>query len=322
MVRLLGLLAFIAGIVVNNAAFAQAYPAKPVRLIVPFVPGGAVDISARTIAPVLSEELGGNVIVENRVGASGTIGADLVAKSPADGYTLLMGSNSTVSMAQSLFPKNPYDTLRDFAPISMVNTTPFVLVVRPSLEARSLAEFIALAKAKSDRLTMGSGGTGSSSHLVGELFQMLTRAKITHVPYKGSGQALVDLMAGQIDLLFDQLASSTNHIRAGKIRAIAVASTTRSAVIPEVPTMAEAGLGNFEVTNVIGILAPANTPGDIIAKINAATRSVLARAVVKERFSAIGVDTSPSSPGEFSAYIKEDLAKWAKVVKEAGIKVE
>ena len=322
MSRVLGLLAVCIGAIASAAAFALMYPAKPVRLIVPFVPGGAVDITARTIATGLSEELGGNVIVENRVGAGGTIGADLVAKSPPDGYMFLMGSNSTVSMAPSLFPKNPYDPIRDFAPISLINTTPFVLVVRASLEARSLEAFVAFANAKPGQLTMGSGGTGSSSHLVGELFQMMTRTKITHVPYKGSGQAGVDLIAGQIDLLFDQLASSTNNIRSGKIRALAVASKARSAAIPDVPTMAEAGLANFEVTNVIGILAPANTPAEIIEKVNAAIRNVLARGVVKERFQAIGVETSPSTPGAFSAYIREDLAKWAKVVKEAGIKAE
>ena len=312
----------VAGIAAGSSAFAQAYPAKPIRLIIPFVPGGAVDITARTVAPGLAEELGGSVIVENRVGAGGTIGADFVAKAPPDGYTLMLGSNSTLSVAPSLFPKNPYDPIRDFAPISLINTTPFVLVVRGSLDARSLDEFIRIANGKPGQLTMGSGGTGSSSHLVGELFQLLTRTQITHIPYKGAGQAGVDLLAGQIDLLFDQLASSTNNIRAGKIRAIAVASRTRAAAIPDVPTMAEAGLANFEVTNIIGILAPANTPPDIIEKINAAMRNVLARPVVRERFQAIGVDTAPSTPGAFSAYIKEDLAKWAKVVKEAGIKVE
>ncbi len=315
-------LVVVAGIAASTSAFAQAYPAKPIRLIIPFVPGGAVDITARTVAPGLSEELGGSVIVENKVGAGGTIGADFVAKAPPDGYTLMLGSNSTLSVAPSLFPKNPYDPIRDFAPISLINTTPFVLVVRGSLDARSLDEFIRIAKGKPGQLTMGSGGTGSSSHLVGELFQLLTRTQITHIPYKGAGQAGVDLLAGQIDLLFDQLASSTNNIRAGKIRAIAVASRTRAVAIPDVPTMAEAGLANFEVTNIIGILAPANTPLDIVEKINAAMRNVLARPVVRERFQAIGVDTAPSTPMAFGAYIKEDLAKWAKVVKEAGIKVE
>jgi tripartite-type tricarboxylate transporter receptor subunit TctC len=320
--HVLALLAACVGLAVSLTVFAQAYPVKPVRLIVPFVPGGAVDITARVIAPGLSEELGGNVIIENRVGAGGTIGADLVAKSPPDGYTLMLGSNSTLSVAPSLFPKNPYDPIRDFAPISLINTTPFVLVVRASLDARSLGEFIAIAKAKPGHLTMGSGGTGSSSHLVGELFQMLTRTQITHIPYKGSGQALVDLVAGQIDVVFDQLASSTNNIRAGKTHAIALASKARAAVIPDVPTMAEAGLANFEVTNIIGILAPANTPADIIEKVNTAIRNVLGRVVVKERFSAIGVDASPSTPAAFGAFIREDLAKWTKVVKEAHIKVE
>ena len=320
MVRLIAILALVAGLVPHGVA--QPYPAKPIRLIIPFVPGGAVDITARTIAPGLAEELGANIVVENRVGAGGTIGVDLVAKSAPDGYTLMLGSNSTLSVAPSLFPKNPYDPIRDFAPISLIAATPFVLVVRASLDAHSLDAVIALAKAKPGQLTMGSGGTGSSNHLVGELFQMLTRTSITHIPYKGTGQAGVDLLAGQIDLLFDQLASSANNIRSGKVRAIGVAAKTRSAANPDVPTMAEAGLANFEVTNIIGILAPARTPADIIEKINAATRTVLARTVVKERFSGIGVEPSPSSPAAFSAYIKEDLAKWTKVVKEAAIKVE
>ncbi len=306
----------------STTVSAQGYPLKPIRLIVPFAPGGTVDISARGIAPGLSELLGHNVIVDNRAGAAGIIGADLVAKAAPDGYTLLMGSNSTVSVAPSLHPKNPYHPIRDFAPISLVATTPFVLVVHPSVPVRTVQQLIALAKSKPGRLTMASGGTGSSNHLVGELFQSLTGARFTHVPYKGAAPAGVDLMAGQVDLLFDQLSTSVAPVKSGKFRALAVASKTRAAVVPEVPTMAESGVPNYEVINVTGVLAPANTPAEIIDKLNAAMLKVLSQPAVRERFAAIGLDARGGTPGEFAAFIKEDFAKWTKVVKDANIKVE
>ncbi|TSA41999.1 MAG: tripartite tricarboxylate transporter substrate binding protein [Betaproteobacteria bacterium] len=304
------------------AAGAQNYPTKPIRLIVPFAAGGTVDISARGIAPGLSELLGQNVIVDNRGGAGGIIGADLVAKAAPDGYTLLMGSNSTVSVAPSLYPKNPYHPVRDFAPISLVATTPFVLVAHPSVPAKTVKELIALARSKPGRLTMASGGTGSSNHLVGELFQSLTGTKLTHVPYKGAAPAGVDLMAGQVDLLFDQLPTSVGPAKAGKFRALAVTSKARAAVLPEVPTMLESGMPNFEVINITGVLAPAGTPADILEKLNAATLKVLSQPAVRERFAAIALEARGGTPGEFAAFIKEDFARWTKVVKEANIKVE
>ena len=303
-------------------AGAQSYPAKPIRLIVPFAAGGTVDISARGIAPGLSELLGQNVIVDNRGGAGGIIGADLVAKAAPDGYTLLMGSNSTVSVAPSLYPKNPYHPIRDFAPISLVATTPFVVVAHPSVPAKTVKELIALAKSRPGKMTMASGGTGSSNHLVGELFQSLTGIKLTHVPYKGAAPAGVDLMAGQVDLLFDQLPTSVGPAKAGKFRALAVTSKARAAVLPEVPTMLEAGVLNFDVINVTGVLAPAGTPADILDKLNAAMLKVLGQTAVKERFAAVALDARGGTPGEFAAFIKEDFARWTKVVKEANIKVE
>ncbi len=306
----------------STTVLAQGYPSKPIRLIVPFAPGGTVDISARGIAPGLSELLGQNVIVDNRTGAGGIIGADLVAKAAPDGYTLLMGSNSTVSVAPSLYPKNPYHPIRDFAPISLVAFTPFVLVVHPSVPVGTVKQLIALAKSKPGRLTMASGGTGASNHLVGELFQSLTSAKFTHVPYKGAAPAGVDLMAGHVDLLFDQLSTSVGPIKSGRFRALAVASKTRAAVVPEVPTMAESGVPNYEVINVTGVLAPANTPAEIIDKLNAAMLKVLSQPAVRERFAAIGLDARGGTPGEFAAFIKEDFARWTKVVKDANIKVE
>jgi len=241
---------------------------------------------------------------------------------PPDGYTLLMGSNSTVSVAPSLYPKNPYHPVRDFSPVSLVAFTPFVLVAHPSVPAKTVKQLIVLAKSKPGLLTMASGGTGSSNHLVGELFQSLTGAKFTHIPYKGAAPAGVDLMAGHVDLLFDQLATSVGPIKSGKFHALAVASKTRSAAVPEVPTMAESGVQNYEVLNITGVLAPANTPAEIIGKLNAATLKVLSQPLVKERFAAIALDARGSTPGEFSAYIREDFAKWSKVVKDANIKVD
>jgi tripartite-type tricarboxylate transporter receptor subunit TctC len=302
--------------------FAQNYPVKPVRLIVPFAAGGNGDITARQIAPGRSELLGQNFIVDNRVGAGGVIGAEAVAKAAPDGYTLMMGSNSTVSVAPSLYPKLAYHPVRDFAPVSLVATTPFVLVVHPSVPVKSVKELIALAKTKPGRLAMASGGTGSSNHLVGELFQSLTGAKFTHVPYKGAGPAGVDLMAGQVDLLFDQLSSSVGPLKSGRIRALAVTSAARTAVFPEIPTMKEAGVADFEVTNITGVLAPAGTSAEIIGRLNAAILKVLGSASVKERFAGLALEPAPSTPEQFSVYIKEDFARWTKVVKDASIKVD
>ena len=302
--------------------FAQNYPVKPVRLIVPFAAGGNVDITARQIAPGLSELLGQNFIVDNRVGAGGVIGAELVAKSAPDGYTLMMGSNSTVSVAPALYPKLNYHPVRDFAPISLVATTPFVLVVHPSVPAKSVKELVALAKAKAGRLAMASGGTGSSNHLVGELFQSLTGARITHVPYKGAGPAGVDLMAGQVDLLFDQLSSSVGPIKSGRIRALAVTSAARAPVFPDIPTAKEAGVAGFEVTNITGVLAPAGTAADIVSKLNAAILKVLASQATKDRFAGLALEAAPGTPEHFAAYIKDDFARWTKVVKDANIKVD
>ncbi len=279
------------------AAWSQAYPSvKPIRLIVPFAPGGNVDITARTIAPGLGEAIGQTVVVENRTGAGGVLGADAVAKSPADGYTLLMGSNSSVSVAPALNPKNPYHPIRDFAPISLVAATPFVLVAHPSVPANTLAELIALAKAKPGSLTMASGGIGSSNHLVGELFQSVTGTKLLHIPYKGAGAVAADLMGGQVQLLFDQLAASTPNIKSGKLKAYAVTSATRAGVLPEVPTMVESGLKEMDVINITGLLAPTGTPPEIVARLNAALLKVLARTEVKERFATLGVSPLGSTP--------------------------
>src|SRR6188768_1912946 len=259
------------------AAGAQPYPAKTIRIVVPFAPGGNVDITARLVAPGLSEALGQPVVVENKPGAGGTIGADMVAKSTPDGYMLLMGSNSTFSVAPSLYPKNPYHPIRDLAPVIMIASGPFVLVVNASSPIASARSLVARAKAQPGTLTMSSAGTGSSNHLVGELFQEQTGTRFTHVPYKGSGQALTDLMGGQVDLHFDQITSAASHIQGGKLRALMVTSSKRVPMLPEIPTNAEAGYPRFEATNVTGLIAPAGTPREVIDKIAAATQKVIAK---------------------------------------------
>jgi tripartite-type tricarboxylate transporter receptor subunit TctC len=305
-----------------SAALAQGYPAKPVRIIVPFAPGGNVDITARLVAPGLQEALGQPVVVENKPGAGGTIGADQVAKATPDGYTLLMGSNSTFSVAPSLYPRNPYNPLRDFAPVASIASAPFVLVVGPSQAAKSARELVAQAKAAPRKLTMSSAGTGSSNHLVGELFQEISGARFTHVPYKGSGQALTDLMGGQVDLHFDQVTSAASHIQAGKLRALLVTAPERVPMLPEVPTAAEAGFAAFEATNVTGLIAPAGTPRDIVDALNAAVLKVIAQPALREKFAGIGARPTGGTPEEFASYIRDDLSKWTRIVKDAHVKVE
>lgn len=307
-----------AGFVLATAftASAQNFPAKPIRLVVPFPPGGTVDVTARAIGPALSEVLGQNVMIDNRGGAQGLTGSDLVAKSPPNGYTLLLGSNSTLSVAPSLQKKSPYDPVRDFAPITLIGMTPFVLVVHPSVPAKNMREFISVAKSKPNAMTMGSGGVG---HLVGELFQSMTGTKFLHVPFQGVGPAGAALMGGHVDLLFDQLANSVGPIQSGKTRAIAISSKERSTVLPAIPTMYESGVKNFEVTSITGILAPAGTPPEVIKRINEAVHRVLSMPAVKNRFSSIALETIPGSPEQFASYIKDDYARWTKVVKDANI---
>jgi len=312
----------LAALVAASAAWAQGYPNKPIRVLVPFVPGGNVDITARTVAPALGELLGQPVIVENRPGAAGLVGAQALLASPADGYTLMMGSNSSLAVAPNLYSNWPYDPLKGIAPITNLQITPFVLVVKTGLPAKTLDEFLKLAKEKPGQLTMASGGNGSSNQLVGELFQMMTGVKFSHVPYKGTGAALVDLAGGQVDMLFDQASSTVGNVRGGKIRAIAVASSARQAALPETPTFAESGLRDFEIDNFTGLVGPAGMPADAAAKIHAAAVKALATPVVRERFASLGVQPVGSTPDQFAATIREDLARWSKVIKAAGIKVE
>ena len=305
-----------------GAAWAQSYPSKPIRLIVPFVPGGNVDITARTVAPALGEALGQPIVVENRTGAAGMVGAQALLAAAADGYTLMMGSNSSLAVAPNLYASWPYDPVKGIAPITNLAITPFVLVVKPALPAKNLDDFIRLAREKPGQLAMASGGNGSSNHLVGELFQMMTGVRFSHVPYKGTGAALVDLQGGQVDLLFDQASSTVPNVRGGKIRAIAVASRARQGALPDTPTFGEAGLRDFEIDNFTGLVGPAGMPAEAIAKVHDAAVKALATPTVKERFASLGVQPVGNTPDQWAAEIRADLARWAKVIKAAGIKVE
>ncbi len=317
--------AAIAGIALFCAvtgACAQAFPSRPIRMIVPFAPGGNVDINARAVAPGLSQLLGQQVIVENRAGAGGTIGTDVVAKSAPDGHTLLMASSSIMTNGPALYPKLPYDILRDIAPVGRVAVVPLVIVVHPSLPARNTRELIAVAKAQGGKLLMANAGVGTTNHLIAELFMIRTGTRMTLIPYKGSAPALTDLVAGHVYGHVDQISSALPYIQAGRIRAIAVTTAKRATALPDVPTLADSGVPGFDASTVTAILAPAKTPREIVQKINAALGQVLAQAQVKERFAALGAEVQPSSSDELAAWIREDLAVWVKVVKQAGIKVD
>jgi tripartite-type tricarboxylate transporter receptor subunit TctC len=305
-----------------TAAAAAQYPAKPVRILVPFAPGGNVDITARTVAPALQEALGQPVVVENRPGAGGKVGAQAMHQAGADGYTLMMGSNSSLSVGPALYPDWPYDAQKGVAPISNLAVVPFVLVVKTALPAQSVADVIRMAKEKPGEVTMASGGPGSSNHLVGELFQMLTGVKMNHVPYKGAGAAMTDLIGGQVDLLFDQASSTVANIRGGKIRALAVAARQRQAALPETPTFAEAGVRDFAIDNFTGLVGPGGMPAEVVAKVHAAAVKALATPAVRERFAQLGIQPVGNAPEQFAAEIREDLARWQKVVQAAGVKVQ
>ncbi len=307
---------------VASTANAQGYPTRPIRLVVPFAPGGNVDITGRNIAPGLAEVLGQQVVVDNRPGAGGMIATDLVAKAPPDGHTLLMASSSVMTNGPALYQKLPYDIVRDFAPVGRVAVVPLAIVVHPSVPAKTTKQLVALAKAQPGKMLMASSGTGTTNHLIAELFMISTGIKMTVVPYKGSGPALVDLMAGHMEVHVDQVSSALPYIKAGKIRPIAVTTAKRAVLLAEVPTLAESGVPGFDASTVTGVLAPAATPRDIVAKLNDALVKVLASPALRERFAGLGAEVQPSTSEELGAFIREDLAKWVKVVKQAGIKVE
>ncbi len=308
-------------IAASITADAQDYPTKPVRLVVGSTPGGGTDISARAIAPKLSEYLGQQVIIENRAGATTTIGVNFVARSAPDGYTLLMGVSS-LTINPHILKNVPYDVVKDLAPISQVVVAPNIMISHPSLPARSVKELIAFARARPGQLNFAAGGAGSSQHLAIELFLSMTGLKIVHVPYKGQGPALLDVMAGHVSLMMANVISALPQVKNGRIRAIGVTGLKRAAVAPEIPTIAEAGVPGYEVLQWYGVLAPANTPRDIIAKLHAATVRALQDPVIKERFIGDGGETVGNTPEEFAAVISADLRKWGKVVKDAGIRID
>lgn len=307
-----------AAIVVAASAPAQTFPAKPVRIISPYAPGGLGDLVPRAIAAGLSEALGQQVIVENRPGASQVIGMQAVAKSPADGYTLGYGSVTSLAINVAAQKSLPYDPLKDFAPVSLAYTTPLYLVVHPSLPARSVRELVALARKHPGKLTFASGGRGSSNHLAGELFKTLARVDLLHVPYKSAGPAMVDVMAGHVDLMFG--AAGLSDAQTGKVRALAVTSAKRASVAPQLPTMNEAGVPGYESTIWFGIVAPARTPSAVIARLAQDIGKVLAQPAMRERFST--GEVTPSTPEEFAEHIRREIPKWRKVFAAAGIQPE
>ena len=300
----------------------QAYPAKPVRMIVTFAPGGGADFVGRVIGQKLSEALGQPVVIDNRAGANGAIGNEAVAKSTPDGYMLLLGAAGPLTIAPHLYAKLPFDTLRDFAPVAIAASSSFAVTLHPSVPANSVKELVALAKARPGKLNYGSSGTGGAPHLATVLFASMTGTHLIHVPYKGLGPALIDLIGGQVDLLFADVGLVLAHRKAGKIKALAVTGEKRSSVLPDLPTVAESGLAGYQAGTWYGILAAAGTPQDIVARLHQETIRVLALPEVKERFSTQGIEPAGSTPAQFAAYLRSELDKWAKVIKTGGIKVE
>ena len=314
-------LAVLAFGIAASAACAQGYPSKPVKLIVPYPPGGPTDIVARVVAQKLSEQTGQQFIVDNRGGAGGNIGAEAVARAPADGYTLVVATTAH-AINRSLFKNLSYDIKKDFVAVSQLTAGPLVIVANPSLPARDVKELIALAKSKPGELAFASSGPGQSTHLAAELFDTMAGIKMTHVPYKGSAPALTDVMGGQVALFFDTMLSAMPHVRAGKLKALAVTSATRSPAAPDIPTVAESGLPGYEAIAWNGILAPAGTPKEVVAKLNAELKKALELPEIKERFAAQGFAAAWSPPDKYAAFLDAEVDKWAKVVQVSGATVD
>jgi tripartite-type tricarboxylate transporter receptor subunit TctC len=305
-----------------GAAFAQPYPNKPIKYVVPFPAGGTTDTLARIISTKLTDALGQPVIIENRGGAGGNIGSDVVAKSAPDGYTILGGTISSHAINVSLYANMPYDPVRDFVPITLIGTNANVLIVHPSNPANSVAELIAYAKANPGKVAFASAGSGTSQHLSGELFKSLAKIDITHIPYKGSAPAITDLMGGQVTMMFDTLIVAAPQIKAGKVKALAVTSSKRVAGFDQIPTMIEGGVAGYEVVSWQGIFAPAKTPPEIVRRLNTEIVKIINMPDVRERFAGLGLEPAGNSSEDFAAFQKAEIAKWAKVVKEGGVKVD
>jgi tripartite-type tricarboxylate transporter receptor subunit TctC len=320
--RLLLFALFSAAMALPTGAAAQSYPTKPIRLVVPFPAGGSLDVVARAIGQKLTEAWGQPVVIDNRPGAGGNIGADVVAKSAPDGYTILEGALSTHAVNVSLYARMPYDPIKDFAPITLVAVTPNVLVLNASFPANSVPELLAYARAHPGKLSFGSGSNGSAGHLAGELFKTEAGVDMVHIPYKGGAPALQALLAGDTQLMFDNLANSEAQLKAGKLKALAVTTARRSPLAPQLPTLSETGLPGFDIYTWWGFMAPAGTPPEIIAKWNAEVRRILATPEMKAFFAQQGAEPAADSPEQFGAMIKSEIAKYAKIVKQSGAKVD
>jgi len=303
-------------------AFGQEYPVRAVRLIIPFAPGGSNDILGRLIAARLTDTLGQQVVPDNRAGAGGTIGAELAAKSPPDGYTVVIGHIGTLAVNPTLYKKLSYDPLKDFQPISLIAKVPNIMVVHPTVPAKSVKELVALARSHPGALIYGSGGNGGAGHLATEYFRLLAKIQLVHVPYKGTGPAIIDLLAGQTQLVFAGVPGISGQVRGGKLRALGVSTTKRLAVFPDVPTIAEAGVPGYEATQWYGVLAPAGVAKPIVARLNQDILKVLQTREMQERLAADGAEPLPSTPEEFHTFIKAEIARWAPVIKAAQIKAD
>jgi len=313
---------FCLALLIVTGAWAQTYPAKPVTFVVPFPPGGGTDISARTVAAKLTEQMKQSVIIENKSGAAGIVGADAAAKARPDGYTLLIVNVGITSINPALYPKLPYDPDKAFTPISLLCELPFVLMASPKFGPNNVQELVAYAKANPDKVTYASSGLGGSPHLTAEIFQSATGTRLTHIPYKGGGQAMPDLMAGHVDLLFASVLESSGHIKAGRLKGLVVTHAKRSPALPDVPTLAEAGVNNAESGSWIALLAPAATPEAIVARLNAEIRQAVAAPEVREKLIAQGAVPQASTPAELQALIKSDLSRYGRIIREKGLKAE
>jgi len=307
---------------ISCGAFAQSFPSKPVRILVGFGAGGATDIVARTLAQSLTADWKQNVLVENRAGASGMIAAEMTAKAPADGYTLMITPQTSLAVAPALYGKAPYDTMRDFTTITLTGYTPLLMVIHPSFPVKNFKEFIALAKKSKEPITFGSGGVGSSPHMAGELMASQLGIKITHVPYKGENPAIADTMGGQIPIMFGNLPVAVPHVNSGKLRGIANTWSTRSPLAPDVPTVAESGFKDYAIATWFGLLGPANMPADLVGRIQRDTARMFNVPATKEKLTGMGVELILNSPEQFRDYLKGEVARYAKVIKDAGIKAQ
>jgi tripartite-type tricarboxylate transporter receptor subunit TctC len=303
-------------------AAAQTYPAKPIRIVVPFPAGGPTDIVARLVAVTLGEVMGQTVVVENRAGANGLIGVDSVVKSAPDGYTMTMTTASPVAISPAVYPKMPFDTVRDLAAVTLATTTPELLVVHPSVPARSMKELIALAKARPGDLNIASTGSGSLPHLAMELLKVAGRVDVTHVPYNGAAPAVTALVGGQVHGMFADLPVLLPYVQGGRLRALGMASPKRATLLPDLPTMSEQGLASVEAVNWYGVLVPAATPREIVARLNEGFRKALADGALREKLAARGADPVANTPEQFAAYLKQDIARWAKLAQTTSIKVD